>query len=202
MSNKPKYKICKQVGQNIWGNSNKIKQSKLIASRRKRTSLYSQIFKHKKIISNYYGNLSKRHLNKIFTLSTKNASHKNNPLRLLEQRLDMIILRLHWTQSIFESRQFILHGHVLVNGKLVTYPSYIIQPGDIIQIKQTSIKAVLKKLTTALKTSLKNIGVDVPNYLEVNYNVMSAILLYIPNMEEIPYPIRINPYTIKYLYKV
>ena len=202
MGFQPKYKICKQVGKNIWNRKGKIKPSKLLKASRKRASLYEKLFKQKKILRAYYGNLSNKQLEYILNFSKKNEIYKNNPLLFLEHRLDIIIHRLNWVNSVAQAKQFIQHGNILVNGVKVTHRKFLIQPGDIIQVKLSSIPQVVKNLNNTLDDCLKYGVLDAPNYFEVNYNVMSAIMLYTPNLEEIPFPIKLNPYTIKQLSKI
>lgn len=202
MSFQPKYKICKQVGKNIWNKKHKIKASKLIKASRKRSSLYEKLLKQKKILRAYYGNLTNKQLQYILNYSKKNAVYKNNPLLLLEHRLDIIIYRLNWVNSIFQAKQFIKHGNILVNGVKITHSKYLIQPGDVIQVKLTSIPQVIKRLNSVLNNINKYGILDYPAYFEVNYKIMSAIMLYTPSLEEIPFPIKLNPYTIKQLSKL
>ena len=57
-------------------------------------------------------------------------------LQLLETRLDALVLRAGFAQTIYAARQYVSHGHVLVNGMKVNFPSYAINPGDEIQIKE------------------------------------------------------------------
>lgn len=202
MSFQPKYKICKQVGKNIWNKKHKIKPSKLAKAARKRSSLYEKLFRQKKILRAYYGNLSNKQLQYILNFSKKNAVYKNNPLLFLEHRLDIIVYRLNWANSVAQAKQFIQHGNILVNGVKITHRKYLIQPGDIIQVKASSIPQVVKRLNTVLDDVNRYGVLDYPAYFEVNYNVMSAIMLYTPNLEEIPFPIKLNPYTIKQLSKL
>lgn len=202
MSFQPKYKICKQVGKNIWNKKDKIKPSKLAKAARKRSSLYEKLFKQKKILRAYYGNLSNKQLRHTLNYSKKNAVYKNNPLLLLEHRLDIIVYRLNWVNSISQSKQFIQHGNILVNGVKVTYGKFLVQPGDIIQVKASSIPRVITSLSNVLDNVNRYGVLDAPAYFEVNYKVMSAIMLYTPSLEEVPFPIKLNPYTIKQLSKI
>ena len=66
----------------------------------------------------------------------------------------------------------------------------------------TSIPQVIKRLNSVLNNINKYGILDYPAYFEVNYKIMSAIMLYTPSLEEIPFPIKLNPYTIKQLSKL
>ena len=62
------------------------------------------------------------------------ASPARRLLRMLEQRIDNVVFRTNFAASRNQARQFVRHGHVLVNGKRVTIPSYRVRPGDVISI--------------------------------------------------------------------
>jgi small subunit ribosomal protein S4 len=103
---------------------------------------------------------------------------------LLERRIDTLIYRVHWATSFFNARQIINHGHVLVNNKVVTNPSYILNIGDKIEIKKNSFSIIKDNI---LK-NINNIYVNTPSYIEVNYNILTAMFLYNPHYSYIPYP--------------
>ncbi|HAH60969.1 MAG TPA: 30S ribosomal protein S4 [Treponema sp.] len=63
-----------------------------------------------------------------------------NLIRLLESRLDNVAFRMHYAISRNQARQLVLHGHILVNGKKVTIPSYEVKPADVIEVKESSKK--------------------------------------------------------------
>ncbi len=86
---------------------------------------------------------------------------------LLESRLDNVVYRLRFGASRPQARQLVLHRHVLVNGKVVNIPSYIVKPGDVIQIKEKSSK--LEVIQEALKEYDKSgimpwLTLDTENY--------------------------------------
>jgi small subunit ribosomal protein S4 len=72
-----------------------------------------------------------------------------NLFALLEARLDNIVYRMHFSTSRNQARQVVLHGHVLVNGKPVNVPSYLVRPNDVIEVKEAS------KNLTVIKDSMK-----------------------------------------------
>jgi len=201
----PKYKICKQVGEDIWnvGSLKKSKYANYSFQKIKKSKLFYKLFRQEKILRAYYGNLTKRQYKNIFKLSFKNALYKQNPILYLESRLDIFLTRIKWVNSIAEAKQFILHGNILVNGRIITFANYNLQPGDIVQVIQSKIPAVQSKLTTNIdlfKTGA--ITVSLPDYIHVNYNIMSAILLQIPTLKQIPYLVKLNPYMMKQYYQL
>ena len=65
-----------------------------------------------------------------------------NLIRLLESRLDNVAFRMHFASSRSQARQIVSHGHLLVNGKAINVPSYMIKPGDVVEVKESSKKCV------------------------------------------------------------
>jgi small subunit ribosomal protein S4 len=199
------YKICKQVGENIWtikkpgkNNSAKYEFQKI-----KKSSLYYKLYRQEKILRTIYGNLTHQQFKNILKINYKNAHYKQNPLLRLETRLSIIISRLNWGRSIFEAKQLILHKNILVNGRIITYSNYLLKPGDIVQLKQTKILKVLNTLEEKLsKKHLDFLPFLLPDYIQVNYNIMTAILLYIPTTKEIPYIVHLQPQLMKQFYQL
>lgn len=107
-------------------------------SRQKKLSNYGIQLIEKQKIRFTYG-LNERQLRKTFELAGKmKGRHGENLLKLLESRLDNIVYRLGLGSTRNGARQFVNHGHVLVNGKKIDIPSYLLKPGDIITVKEAS----------------------------------------------------------------
>ena len=101
-----------------------------------------------------------------------------NLLMLLEMRLDNVVYRLGFANSIRQARQMVVHGHILVNGKKVDIPSLTVKVGDVIAVKETSkSSAKFKALVEANKVA--------PNWLDVNLEEMSAKVVALPTREDI-----------------
>lgn len=211
----PRYKICKQVGENIWTiNANdkinvdgevETKYTKFAFNKIKKSKLYYKLFRQEKILRAYYGNLNNRQFKNIFKKIYKNALYKQNPILYLETRLDIFLTRCKLVNSIFEAKQFILHGNVLVNGRIITYGNYNLSAGDIVQIKQNKMPALISNIKEIVKRDPfidTNDALQTPDYIFINYNIMSAILLNIPTLKQIPYIVKLNPLTIKQFYNI
>jgi|SRR5579885_648783 len=208
---KHKYKICRQVGEDIWGKFYKnIKLSQRPGQHgitKRRTKELAYIFEDNKEIQKldivnkrqlihkirkFYSNISSKQFNSLLSKSKalyNNIQYSGNNLTvlsLLEQRLDTIVYRINWASSFYNARMLISHGHILVNGSKVYIPSYIIQPGDMIQAHKNSYDIIKNTMINNL-LALK-IKINTPNYIEVNYNTLSAIFIYVPRETEIPYP--------------
>jgi small subunit ribosomal protein S4 len=98
-------------------------------------------------------------------------------LQLLESRLDAVVLRSGMASSIWSARQYVRHGHIQVNGKLVDIPSYHVQQNDTLQVKESSRKL------ECFQDSIRNSAP--PPYIEVSKADFSAKFLYTPSREEV-----------------
>lgn len=114
-------------------------------SRTGKRSEYGIQLREKQKLKRMYGMLEKQ-----FQLTFDRASSMpgvtgDNLIRLLETRLDNVVFRMHFATSRSQARQIVSHGHISVNGKIINVPSYVVKPGDIIEVKEAS-----KKCTTIL----------------------------------------------------
>ena len=107
-----------------------------------------------------------------------------NLMQLLELRLDNIIFRLGYARTRREARQVVSHRHVLVNGKIVNIPSYRVEPGDVIEIKEQSKS--LQRFKDILEA---NSGVSVPSWLEGDAEKLSGKVLEVPLRDQIDVPV-------------
>ena len=106
-------------------------------------SEYGTQLREKQKIKRMYGMLEKQfHLTFEKALRMPGVTGENL-IRLLESRLDNIVYRMHFAVNRNQSRQIVLHGHILVNGRKVTIPSYEVKPGDVIEVKEKSKKLVV-----------------------------------------------------------
>ena len=105
-----------------------------------------------------------------------------NLLRLLERRLDNVVYRAGFAPTIWAARQFVKHGHILVDGKRLDLPSYSVLPGQTISIKETMRKNV--HVLDAMEGVAYNLS-----YLQVDKNAFSAQFTTVPERTEIPVPI-------------
>ena len=106
---------------------------------------------------------------------------------LLEQRLDAVVYRAKFVPTVFAARQFVSHGHVTVNGRKVTIPSYRCRPGDVIEVREKArqIAMVLEAINSAER--------DVPDYIEVDHGKMVAKYVRVPALSDVPYPVHMEP---------
>jgi small subunit ribosomal protein S4 len=107
-----------------------------------------------------------------------------NLLSLLERRLDSVVYNLGWATSRPQARQLITHRHLLVNGKVVNIPSFLVKKGDVISIHKRG--KIEERIRESMKlTSHKGI----PAWLEVEPERLSAKVIREPTRSDVPYPI-------------
>ena len=107
----------------------------------------------------------------------------DNLLQLLERRLDNVVQRMGFAGAKKEARQLVRHGHMLVNGKRVTIPSYLLKPGDTVELQEKSrtIAQIQQTLTAVEKRGF-------PSWLEINKTQFSGKLLSLPSRDECTLP--------------
>lgn len=119
----------------------------------KKTGEFLQQLKERKKLSFFYGHLSQKTLTGLFRKATQSKGFfSKNLLCLLERRLDVVVFRSGFAQTIAEARQRITHKKVLVNGKPLTFPTYQVEPGDVLSMAPTTKTKINGHLLEHLKT--------------------------------------------------
>jgi small subunit ribosomal protein S4 len=103
-----------------------------------------------------------------------------NLLQLLELRLDNIVYRLGFAPSRRSARQFVLHGHILVNGRKAAVPSMILKVGDVITVKDSA-----KSKESATRSVEAATGAQLPQWMALDQATLRAELLAVPTREQI-----------------
>jgi small subunit ribosomal protein S4 len=115
-------------------------------TRRGKASEYAIRLREKQKVKRYYG-IFERQFRKYFDMASRRAGNTGDALMsLIERRLDNVVTRLGFAVSRSQARQIIGHGHILVNGRKVDIPSYLVKPGDAIAVKSRDAS---KKLVNA-----------------------------------------------------
>lgn len=189
-----KYKIDRRVGENIWGrpkspfNKRNYKPGQHGQNRRNKVSDFGMQLMAKQKLKGYYGNISEKQFRKYyFEAVRRKGDTSENLIELLERRLDAVIYRMKFAITPFASRQFVNHGHVLVNGKRLNIPSYQVKDNDIIELKEKS-----KQLAMVLD-SVQSAERDVPEYIEVDHRAMKGRFTRAPKLSDVPYPVQMEP---------
>jgi small subunit ribosomal protein S4 len=197
-----KYKINRRLGENLWGRAKspvaKPRKGEQGArtygpgqhgQRRKQkpTDFGVQLMAKQKL-KGYYGNIGEKQFRKYYEEAVRRKGDTSeNLIDLLERRLDTVIYRMKFAVTPFAARQFVNHGHVLVNGKRVNIPSYLVRDNDEIEVKEKS-----KQLTMVLDAA-QEAGRDVPEYIEVDHRAMKGRILRSPKFSDVPYPVQMEP---------
>jgi small subunit ribosomal protein S4 len=146
--------------------------------RPKRDSIYKRQLTQKQLLRSQY-NIREKQMRRYYMKAIKSrGNNEERLLQLLETRLDALVLRAGFAQTIYAARQYVSHGHIQVNGKRVNIPSYAVKPGDEIQVKQKSREA--------LQSQVSQPPAAYPAYLETNDKDASAQLLRLPASHEVP----------------
>ncbi len=184
----PKAKIARKFGENIFGNE---KISKILErknyppgqhgqSRRRRPSNYAMQLREKQKMKYAYG-LLERQFRRFFKKAEKMQGETGvNLMQLLEQRLDNVVYRLGFTTTRSAARQLVNHRHLTVNGKIVNVPSYLVKPGDVVQVREKSRKM------SVIHDSVKRIrgDLDIP-WLKLDKASLSGTFDQIPDREHL-----------------
>jgi small subunit ribosomal protein S4 len=150
---------------------------------RVRQSEYRHQLREKQKARRYYQLLEKQFRSYYDKASRQPGVTGENLLRLLERRLDNVVVRLGFAASRRQARQLIGHGHFVVNGRRVNKPSYQLRPGDVISVKDTSRGRPLISEATELTAT-------VPARLQADYDSLTAKVLRLPEREEISTPVQ------------
>ena len=194
-----KYKIDRRMGQNIWG-----RPKSPVNKREYGPGQHGQRRKGK--VSDFgtssAPSRSSRAITAISPRSSSTASTtrlsggrrlRSNLVGLLERRLDALVYRAKFVPTVFAARQFVNHGHVMVNGRRVTIPSFRFKPGDQVEFKDASkqLALVLRQRTcpsvtcrNMLRSTIRNVG-----HLRAH-----------PDLTDVPYPVHMEPHLVVEFY--
>lgn len=191
----PDCKICRRVGEKLFLKGSRCVSEKCaLRSRnyppglkgqeqRKKLSDYAIQLREKQKVRHIYGVLEQQFRNYYKKAAAQKGMTGENLLILLERRLDNVIYRLGWAESRAQARQVVRHNHIIVNGRKVNIPSFLVKPEDVITVKSKS----MSRIREILKTNAYPKGV--PNWLEMDEDTLSAKVICLPNRQDIDIPI-------------
>ena len=195
--NESKYKIDRRMGQNIWGrpkspaNRREYGPGQHGQRRKGKLSDYGVQLRAKQKLKGYYGNISEKQFRGIYAEAIRMKGDSGAHLiGLLERRLDTVVYRAKFVPTVFAARQFVNHGHVKVNGRRVNIPSFRVKAGDVVEVKEASKQMALVLEATTLGER------DVPDYIEADHSKLTAKLARIPQINEVPYPVVMEPHLV------
>lgn len=187
-----KYKIDRRMGENIWGRSKSPVNSREYGpgqhgQRRKgKLSDFGIQLRAKQKLKGYYGNISEKQFRRYYDEAVRRKGDTGeNLVGILECRLDALVYRAKFVPTVFAARQFVNHGHVLVNGKRCNIPSRLLQAGDVVEIREKArnIPMVLEAAQSPER--------DHPEYVSVDGH--KATYVRVPSLDEVPYPVIMEP---------
>ncbi len=155
--------------------------------RRGRPTDYGTQLRMKQSIRRYYEVLEKQFRRYYKMADAKKGSTGDNLLQFLESRLDNVVYRMGFASTRSEARQLVSHKAILVNGETLNIPSYLVQPGDVISIRNKA-KGQLR-IKSAL--DLAKDREDTP-WLEVNTSGMTGTFKELPEVSELPQEFKVN----------
>ena len=181
----PVLKRCRSLGVDPMVLGINKKSNRTNARAGKKVSEYGLQLREKQKAKFIYGVLEKPFRNNFEKAKKiKEGTTGDNMLVLLELRLDNVIFRLGYARTRKEARQIVGHKHVLVNGKCVNIPSYIVKAGDVISISEKA------KSTQRYKDVLEVTGGrTVASWLEADQENLTGTVKEIPNREQIDVPV-------------
>lgn len=188
-----KYKIDRRLGVNLWGrpkspvNRREYGPGQHGQRRRKPSDFGIQLMAKQKL-KGYYGNIGEKRFRRYYEdAARRKGDTGENLIDLLEHRLDAIVYRAKFVPTVFAARQFVNHGHVLVNGRRLNVASYSVKEGDVISVREKSRNIGL--VLEAMESSER----EVPDYLEVDHNKMTVSIVRTVGLEDVPYPAQMEP---------
>ena len=187
----PRFKECRRFGLNVYGHPKALKRVKKDQRQKKMSEYGTQLLEKQKLRAYY--NLLERQFVRYYDKAKKmEGVTGQNMLKLLECRLDNLVYRIGFANSIRQARQMVNHGHILVDGKRCDIPSANVKVGSVISLKESSrSNEMFKKSFTELKSF------DVA-YIDKDFDNFAGTLTRIPERDELP--IEINATLIVELY--
>lgn len=188
-----KKKVCRTYSANLWGDPNSpyVKRESVPGQhgqRRKKMTDYGEQLYAKQRLKTYYGNVSEKSFYKYYVEAVRRKGDTaENLIGILESRLDNVVYKAKFVPTIFSARQFVNHKHIMVNGKVVNIPSYIVKAGDVVEVVESAKQ--IPMVIAAMESSTR----DAPAYVEVDSKKYSAKFAFVPKFEDVPYASMMEP---------
>lgn len=181
----PRFKLCRRLGLNVIGHPKAMNRANNGSARNaKKLSAYGTQLLEKQRLRCYYGVMEKQFASYVKKALKDKELTGYSLIKRLECRLDNIVYRLGFASSVAQARQMVVHGHILVNGSKVNIPSFNVNVGDVISLREKSQKNEM------FKENFLSSLLNVYPYLSKNESDFSGSLIRLPLREEVP--IQIN----------
>ena len=188
-----KYKLDRRMGENVFGrpkspvNKREYGPGQHGQRRKGKLSDFGIQLRAKQKLKGYYGDVTEKQFKKTYTEAARmKGDTGQNLIGLLERRLDMVVYRAKFAPTIWAARQIVNHGHIRVNGRKLDIPSARVSVGDVIELgpKAREMALVLEAQGLAER--------DIPEYV-VAEGTSKVTFNRIPTLDEVPYPVRMEP---------
>lgn len=192
----PKCRLCRREGIKLFLRGDRCKTNKCALERRKsvpgappgaarkKLSIYGMQLREKQKVKRIYGVLEAQ-FRRYFEMAKKMPGNTGeNLLSLLERRLDNVCYLLGFAKSRNQARQLVRHGHVLVNGKKVDIPSYLVNVNDIIEVRENS-----RNIPFVVESLEERKTFDVPTWLELDKEHFRGRVVRFPERSDVTFPI-------------
>jgi small subunit ribosomal protein S4 len=188
-----KYKLDRRMGENIWGrpkspvNKREYGPGQHGQRRKGKVSDYGLQLKAKQKLKGYYGEVTEKQFKSTYQEADRmKGDTSQNLIGLLERRLDAVVYRAKFAPTVFASRQLVSHGHVYVNGVKCNIASRRIAVGDVISLGAKAQEMALVIEAQSLPER------DIPDYV-VTDGASKATFSRVPTLDEVPYPVKMEP---------
>jgi small subunit ribosomal protein S4 len=188
-----KYKLDRRMGENVFGrpkspvNRREYGPGQHGQRRKGKLSDFGIQLRAKQKLKGYYGDVTEKQFKRTFTEAARmKGDTSQNLIGLLERRLDMVVYRAKFAPTIWAARQLVNHGHIRVNGKKLDIPSARVGVGDVIELapKAQEMALVLEAQGLAER--------DIPDYVTAD-GAAKVTYARVPTLDEVPYPVRMEP---------
>ncbi len=196
-----KHKISRRMGESLWGGKSPLERGRNSrpgqhGARRGKMSDYGNQLQAKQKLKGYY-NMQERQFRRFYAEARRRKGDTGqNLINLLERRLDTVIYRLKLAPTIFAARQFVGHGHIMVNGKRCNIPSYSVRDGDEISLTAGAEGAQSQSVLTGQAQTFR----EVPEYLQLDVSTFKGKFIRSPQLSDVPYPVQMKPNLVVELY--
>jgi small subunit ribosomal protein S4 len=195
-----KHKIDRRLACNLWGRPKSPYNTRqtgpgMHGQRRGKPTDYGTQLMAKQKLKGYYGSIGERQFRRYYKEAIRlRGDSGQNLIGLLERRLDAVVYRALFVPTVFAARQFVNHKHVTVNGKVVNIPSYTVKEGDVIEVREVSRQ--MPMVIASVQSSER----QAPEYIDVDHKAMKATFLRTPKLDEVPYPVQMEPHLVVEFY--
>jgi small subunit ribosomal protein S4 len=188
-----KYKLDRRMGENVFGrpkspvNKREYGPGQHGQRRKGKVSDFGLQLRAKQKLKGYYGDVTEKQFKRAyFDASRMKGDTGQNLIGLMERRLDAVIYRAKFAPTIWAARQLVNHGHIRVNGKKLNIASAKVNVGDVIELGPKAQEMALVLEAQSLPER------DIPDYLVMD-GPAKATFNRVPSLDEVPYPVRMEP---------